>query len=649
MKIILKQLFIICLSIIPFSHVFSKTNYLADSTKSCFTNEIIDKLHSDSLDTLNQFINCPIPPAPSITTDRTILCNANERATLIASGCNNGTIQWNNGSTSTIIQVSISGTYSAFCMNSCGTSTESNKIIIYRNSLPAPPIISSNKTLICFTETAVLTATGCNGLIKWNTGNIGSMITVNTGGTYSTTCSNFCGESLNSNKVIIKKGETPTTPIAALSAPILCGETSKTLVASGCSGQISWNNMQVGTSITITTSGTYSAVCETVCGVSYQSNIINVQFLVNPIANATNTGPYKFREKIQLTANGGNNYLWRGPNDFISTNSIVSILNAGLDDAGVYEVTITNTFGCSAIATTHVTVNSCSDMFRYSYVRAGDNFAHFFPINNGEVISAIPINTGIIITPICQLDTFNTQSVRIQMTGPEAIYNRNVVENIYPYSPFSNNGFNIYGPIFPVGEYSLTITGYSQDNAQGNIMYGPETIQFKIVDNSCSILMSQNNVSEICAGSNTSINFESMGTFLVDNTFEVQLSDANGSFEIPVKIGESISNETINCQIPLNMPSGNGYKIRVFSTKPAQISNSSIMDFRIHPRNVELKSPNNDISELTNIKAGEKITATNKINIGGNTVYQASRSIILNSGFTTSIGSIFKTEIGGCN
>jgi hypothetical protein len=586
------------------------------------------------------------PSAPIISSDKTSICNM-EIALLTAVGCS-GFINWSNGATGSFIQVSSTGTFSATCSNFCGTSLGSNTVTITKGVSPSAPSITSNKTILCDQETATLTASGCSGQIRWNTGATTSTIELNVSGTFGATCTNFCGESRISNLITLRTGVSPTTPTIALTSPILCNETSKTLTATGCNGEISWNNNSRGTTLTVTTAGTYTAVCETICGVSPSGNILNIQFLSNPIPTATNTGPYEIGQKIQLFATGGNTYLWRGPNDFLSTNANVSILNASLEERGVYTVTVTNTVGCTATATSNVVVNPCSQMFKYDYVKAGNTFEYFFPITDGMTINAMSINTGIIATPICQLDTVNTPSVRIQMTGPEPLYNRDIIESIYPYSPFENRWFQIFGPIFPVGEYTLTVTGYSQEFAQGNVMFGPQTIHFTIVGNSTSITMAQNNISEICAGSSFEANFETTGSFLTGNVFEVQLSNANGSFEVPIKIGESSNAGIVNCQIPTNIPAGNNYKTRVFATKPAQMSNSSSLGFKINPRNLTLQSPTDDISALINKKAGEKITATNKV-IGGNATFQAGRSINLEAGFSVNAGAIFKAEIGACN
>ena len=59
--------------------------------------------------------------------------------------------------------------------NKCGTSGASNSITIGTKASPAAPTISTNKTTICGTDKAILTATGCtDGTITWSAGGTGS-------------------------------------------------------------------------------------------------------------------------------------------------------------------------------------------------------------------------------------------------------------------------------------------------------------------------------------------------------------------------------------------------------------------------------------------------------------------------------------------
>ncbi len=144
------------------------------------------------------------PNAPVITSDKMNICGT-EVATLTTINCT-GTITWSTGSTQNTISVNVGGTYNATCMNACGISGVSNVIQISKGVSPNAPIVSSDKTNICGTEVAILTASNCTGVITWSTGSTQNTISVNVGGTYNATCMNACGISGVSNVIQISKG-----------------------------------------------------------------------------------------------------------------------------------------------------------------------------------------------------------------------------------------------------------------------------------------------------------------------------------------------------------------------------------------------------------------------------------------------------------
>ncbi len=81
-----------------------------------------------------------------------------------------------------------------------------------------------------------------------------------------------------------------------------------------------------------------------------------------------------------------------------------------------------------------------------------------------------------------------------------------------------------------------------------------------------------------------SITFTSTGTFAIGNIFTAQLSDASGSFLLPVEIGtlsgasaEGLNpSGTINVSIPATMPSSTNYLIRIVSDSPATTASNSV-------------------------------------------------------------------------
>ncbi len=78
----------------------------------------------------------------------------------------------------------------------------------------------------------------------------------------------------------------------------------------------------------------------------------------------------------------------------------------------------------------------------------------------------------------------------------------------------------------------------------------------------------------ICQGGTLNVNFTTNFDFQLANIFSVELSDATGSFVLPVTIGTLASNTsgTISCTIPSGTPLGSNYRIRIVASDPSYTS-----------------------------------------------------------------------------
>jgi heme/copper-type cytochrome/quinol oxidase subunit 2 len=248
---------------------------------------------------------------PTIASSNGQLC-LNPSVTLLASGCNEGTIIWNNGITATSIEVAVAGTYSAQCQNICGLSLPSNVMTIAAaGSVPMGPVISSTKMILCDGEAATLTAVGCVGSLIWNNNMTSSTIQITQSGTYSATCHNQCGSSPQSNLIIITTSPLPSTPLINSNKTIICNGETATLTATGCNGTLVWNNGMTTNSIVISLQGTYSALCQNLCGSSNASNQIIIRSSIIPTTPLITTNKIIMcdGEKATLTATGCNGTL----------------------------------------------------------------------------------------------------------------------------------------------------------------------------------------------------------------------------------------------------------------------------------------------------------------------------------------------------
>ncbi|HLO46240.1 MAG TPA: hypothetical protein VK175_17995, partial [Leadbetterella sp.] len=85
---------------------------------------------------------------------------------------------------------------------------------------------------------------------------------------------------------------------------------------------------------------------------------VNVTINALPVPTAGSNSPVCVGQSINLTSSGGTSYVWSGPNSFSSTSQNPTRTGATLAMAGTYNVTVTNAAGCTAVATTAVTVNA---------------------------------------------------------------------------------------------------------------------------------------------------------------------------------------------------------------------------------------------------------------------------------------------------
>jgi len=86
------------------------------------------------------------------------------------------------------------------------------------------------------------------------------------------------------------------------------------------------------------------------------SNPFIIQVNSNPVTSIINDGPVCEGNGLTLTASGGTEYLWSGPNRFTASGSPLTLVPA-LIDAGKYIVSVTNVSGCIKKDSTIVIVN----------------------------------------------------------------------------------------------------------------------------------------------------------------------------------------------------------------------------------------------------------------------------------------------------
>ena len=77
----------------------------------------------------------------------------------------------------------------------------------------------------------------------------------------------------------------------------------------------------------------------------------------NPVTTAVNDGPACEESTAILTATGGSQYTWTGPNSFTGSGSSLPLVNILFNQAGKYYVTVSNAAGCVHKDSTTIIVN----------------------------------------------------------------------------------------------------------------------------------------------------------------------------------------------------------------------------------------------------------------------------------------------------
>ncbi len=121
----------------------------------------------------------------------------------------------------------------------------------------------------------------------------------------------------------------------------VCQGTSITLNATSGFDSYTWSNGAVGSSITVSSSGTFTVTAVSANGCSATSAAASVQVNPSPAPVITANGPLTFCQggSVQLsTATGFGSYSWSNGGTGVSTTATAS---------GIYTVTVTNQFLCS--------------------------------------------------------------------------------------------------------------------------------------------------------------------------------------------------------------------------------------------------------------------------------------------------------------
>ena len=204
--------------------------------------------------------------------------------------------------------------------------------------MPVASVSASGSATFCLGDSVVLSAPAGYTYL-WSTGATTQSITVISSGSYQVTVTNANGCSTTSASTPVQVATISTPSITANGATSFCQGESVVLTAPSGYSYL-WSNGSTGSSITVSTAGSYTVTVTNAAGCSATSASVAVTIDPLPSVTATAQGATTFcpGDSVMLMANPGlSNYTWSngqtGPSIWVY-------------QAGTYTVEAENANGC---------------------------------------------------------------------------------------------------------------------------------------------------------------------------------------------------------------------------------------------------------------------------------------------------------------
>jgi large repetitive protein len=293
--------------------VGGNTENITVSTSQIVTVTTIDANGCEATSSPRTITNVPnvipvISPAGPVT-----ICEG--QSVVLTSNVANGNL-WSTNETTSSIEVTTAGFYSTILD---GCSLPSIPVEVFVNAAPLAPIVTADGPIVfCQGGSVNLTAqVGTGDLIWSNNVTNTNTITVTESGSYSIIETNGLSCSTTSNTIIVTVNPLPTAPVISAQGPVeFCEGGSVSLLSN--INDVVWSNGITATGITVSNSGSFSAVVTDVNLCTSTSNVINVIENVPTVPTIDANGPLVFCDgsSVSLSAvptavsynwsNGGN-------------------------------------------------------------------------------------------------------------------------------------------------------------------------------------------------------------------------------------------------------------------------------------------------------------------------------------------------------
>ena len=253
--------------------------------------------------------------APTIWAERDSTCSG-QPVLLWAAGCT-GTVQWSNGlAGDTIVsRPATTRTYTAICKKGNCQSPASGAVTVVV-PIPDIPVLNVSQRTVCAGGSAVLTASGCPGVVVWSNGSMGREITVRPAQTTNYTAICLTGSqqadglkciSCFAEPIEVKVADS-VRPVLIASQKSICANDPLSLRVVGCPGLVQWSDAAdlTASSRVVEPAATtaYTAICK-VGDCDFTTNHISVRVGPAPIpVIVAERSVVCAGEKVKVTASG---------------------------------------------------------------------------------------------------------------------------------------------------------------------------------------------------------------------------------------------------------------------------------------------------------------------------------------------------------
>ncbi len=279
---------------------------------------------------------CSAEP-PVIVCALTEICKGSS-TTLVARGCEGGTVRWSDQQTgfSVVVTPSVTTTYSASCVLGQACISGRSNLITVTVRDPQPPVITASADQVCPGTSVTLTASGCEGgKIEWSErAQTGSVIVVEptTRTTYTAQCVIGSCPGKPATKTIDISTGLPT-PTITCSTTIACPGEEVTLTVNGCVGTPVWSSTTLTTGSIVVRpslgSNSYSVYCKSNGCQSEPSKVYSISVVPALVPTVTASADTACAgAPVSLTASGCNGtVIWNvaGTDGNSLTGSVITV------------------------------------------------------------------------------------------------------------------------------------------------------------------------------------------------------------------------------------------------------------------------------------------------------------------------------------